>query len=95
MHTFECPQVIVKQAEEQMRRGEINLSQYNQLLTTVVTLVEQDKIREAQYRDRRHHRTPSHFPGMAFYFISKRLIESQLINGFTITVNRYVSCPAY
>lgn len=70
-------QVIVKQAEEQMRRGEINLSQYNQLLTTVVTLVEQDKIREAQYRDRRHHRTPSHFPGMAFYLIGKKLIELQ------------------
>ncbi|XP_068232652.1 pre-mRNA cleavage complex 2 protein Pcf11-like isoform X1 [Palaemon carinicauda] len=51
-------QVILNQAEDQRKRGEINMAQYNQMLTTVVTLMEQDKIQQARDRDRHLMRTP-------------------------------------
>ncbi|XP_066967762.1 pre-mRNA cleavage complex 2 protein Pcf11-like isoform X1 [Macrobrachium rosenbergii] len=50
--------VILNQAEDQRKRGEINMAQYNQMLTTVVTLMEQDKIQQARDRDRHLMRTP-------------------------------------
>ena len=41
-------QSIIIQAEQQLSKGEISISQYNQLLSTVVQLIEQDKIKEAK-----------------------------------------------
>ncbi|KAK7083093.1 hypothetical protein SK128_015199 [Halocaridina rubra] len=50
--------VILSQAEEYMKHGEMNITQYNHLLTQVMMLVERNKIQQVRDRDRQMSRTP-------------------------------------